>query len=160
MKDRGLLMLALGGLLAAVYFLSKKKPPPPPTRYTSKDTSDIVTAIRKGKFEIYSVEDKQICQKQGVDFPCLVIVYNDKQGMRVSRYISQKDLEGLAIKAGKKLIDILAKVGRWIWGVFKKDEEAEKSGKLVEEEPPLTGSDFMTTQSFTPPKLTVTSRSA
>jgi len=124
MKDRGLLMLALGGLLAAVYFLSKRKPPPPSYEesppISEEEINELGLAMKMGK--------KYWRCKWDYEHNVYIVQYWDEKTKKwKTRRVTKEQAERAAKIAGQ-IWRALESVGKKVWELIfgKSEEELEK----------------------------------
>ncbi|RLG41213.1 MAG: hypothetical protein DRO01_02915 [Thermoproteota archaeon] len=125
MKDRGLLMLALGGLLATVYFLSKRRPTPPSYEesppISEEEINELGLAMKMGK--------KYWRCKWDYEHNVYIIQYYDrKTGRWKTRRVTKRQAERAARIAGQ-IWRALESVGKKLWELVfgeKSEEELER----------------------------------
>jgi len=125
MKDRGLLMLALGGLLAAVYFLSKRKPTEPSYEesppISEEEINELGLAMKMGKKFWHCKWD----YKHNV---YIIRYWDNKTRKWKTRRVTKKQA-GEAARIAGQVWEALEPIGKKLWELIfgkKSEEELEK----------------------------------
>ncbi|MCD6422228.1 hypothetical protein J7L13_02690 [bacterium] len=137
MKDRGLLMLALGGLLAAVYFLSKRKPPPPSYEesppISEEEINELGLAMKRGK--------KYWRCKWDYEHNVYIIQYWDEKTRKwKTRRVTKKQAREAARIAGQ-IWEALESIGKKLWELVFGEKSEEELEKEACEGKKITGED-------------------